>query len=212
MIDIRLAARHRLGIRAAAWVTAACALGLRQRRIEAIDINHVAEYRARGAVRQCAMASSDSFAARGGWWVVAQVPVLLGAAVLPVVTGQGTLWPQQALAWFGAAIALAGFGLTFAGLFALGSALTPFPRPRANVALRTNGIYAWVRHPVYGGLILGTLGWSLWWLSVTGAAFVLVVFLFFDRKSSREERFLIERYKDYPSYRARVRKLVPGVY
>lgn len=158
------------------------------------------------------MASPDSFTARGGWWVVLQVPVLIGAATLPVVTGQGAWWPQQPLAWFGAALVMAGTGLTLAGLFTLGSALTPFPRPRANATLRTRGVYAWVRHPVYGGLIVATLGWSLWWLSVTGAAFVLVVFLFFDRKSGREEQWLSETYPDYAQYRARVRKLLPGIY
>lgn len=158
------------------------------------------------------MASLDSFSARGGWWVVAQVPVLIGAAALPVVTGQGALWPQQALAWFGAAIAAAGSGLVLAGLLTLGSALTPFPRPRADAALRTRGVYAWVRHPVYGGLIVATLGWSLWWLSAIGVVYVLVVFMFFDHKSSREERWLGETYPDYASYRTRVRKLLPGIY
>lgn len=154
----------------------------------------------------------DSFAARGGWWVAWQIPILLGAAVLPLMTGRGSLWPQHLLSWLGVGIAAAGALLTVAGLATLGRSLTPFPRPRANAALRTHGVYAWVRHPVYGGLIVATLGWSVWWLSPIGAAYAVVVFVFFDRKSSREERWLGATYSNYARYRARVRKLLPGIY
>lgn len=155
---------------------------------------------------------SPSFTARGGWWVALQVPVLIGAAVVPVVSGHGAWLPQPMLPWLGVALTALGIAVAVAGLVTLGDALTPFPRPRRDAALRTHGIYGYVRHPVYAGLILASLGWSLWWLSVWGGLYVALVFLFFDRKGKREERFLVDRYKDYPSYRARVRKFIPGVY
>ncbi len=153
-----------------------------------------------------------SFTARGGWWVVAQIPVLIAAVAMPVVTGRGTFWPQHASQWLGVALAALGLTITIAGLVTLGRALTPFPRPRSDGALRTHGVYGLVRHPVYSGLIIATVGWSVWWLSAVGAAYTLLVLVFFDRKSAREERWLGERYPDYTRYRARVRKLIPGIY
>lgn len=158
------------------------------------------------------MASLDSFTARGGWWVVAQVPVLIGAALIPIATGAGALMPGQGLQWIGVAVTVLGLAITAAGLLALGDALTPFPRPRQNATLRTHGIYARVRHPVYSGLITASLGWSLWWLSVPGVLYAALVFVFFDRKSAREEVWLAAKFPGYADYRRRVQKLIPLVY
>ena len=155
---------------------------------------------------------NTSFTARGGWWVVVQMPVLLAAVALPVVAGRGTLWPQHASQWLGVALTALGLTITLAGLVSLGRALTPFPRPRPDGVLRTRGVYGLVRHPIYSGLIIASFGWSVWWLSAAGAAYSLLVLVFFDRKSAREERWLSERYPEYAQYRARVRKLIPGIF
>jgi len=40
----------------------------------------------------------------------------------------------------------------------------------------------------------------------------LVALGFFDLKSRREERWLEERYPGYAAYRARTRRLIPGLY
>jgi protein-S-isoprenylcysteine O-methyltransferase Ste14 len=69
-----------------------------------------------------------------------------------------------------------------------------------------------VRHPIYGGVVLASLGWSLTWLSLPGLAFCVVVALFFDRKSAFEERLLLGRFPEYAVYMARARKLIPWIY
>jgi protein-S-isoprenylcysteine O-methyltransferase Ste14 len=69
-----------------------------------------------------------------------------------------------------------------------------------------------VRHPIYTGLILGTLGWSLWRSSLLGVGLAVLLLVFFDLKSRREERWLTEAYPGYPEYRRRVRKLIPFAY
>lgn len=157
------------------------------------------------------MSRPESFAARGGWWVVGQVPVLIAAAVLPpwtaAVSGFGH-WLQVA----GAVLLAAGFALVAGGLLALGSALTPFPRPRRGATLVTRGVYAYLRHPIYSGLLAAALGWAAAWLSAPGALYVLVVAVFFDRKAAREETWLRERFPGYAAYAKRVKRFVPGVY
>jgi protein-S-isoprenylcysteine O-methyltransferase Ste14 len=68
------------------------------------------------------------------------------------------------------------------------------------------GPYRLVRHPIYGGLLLGLAGLALWvgsWLSL-----VLVVGLvgIFWTKSAEEERRLSARFPEYDGYRAVVRR------
>jgi protein-S-isoprenylcysteine O-methyltransferase Ste14 len=159
-----------------------------------------------------ASAGPAGFAARGGWWVVAQLPVMLGAFAAPLVQGAATFEGANPLQLAGAALTALGAALAFAGLASLGRALTPFPRPRDDASLRQSGVYGWVRHPIYGGLVLASFGWALAWLSVAGAVAALVTLAFFDRKSAYEERLLRARFPEYAAYARRVKKLVPGIY
>jgi protein-S-isoprenylcysteine O-methyltransferase Ste14 len=157
-------------------------------------------------------AGNRGFTTRGGWWVLAQVPVMVGAFVAPLAWGAGSFDGANAIQLAGAALTALGLLLAIAGLVSLGSALTPFPRPLANARLRQSGAYAWVRHPIYGAVVLASLGWSLAWLSLPGLLFSVVVVLFFDRKSAFEERLLRARFPEYAGYALRVRKLLPWIY
>jgi len=156
--------------------------------------------------------SRDEFAARGGWWVVAQVPVMLGAVLTPLLWSARSFDGTNAVQVAGATLTALGILLALAGLATLGRTLTPFPRPAAHAQLRRSGVYGLVRHPIYCGLVFASLGWSLTWLSLPGLAFSVVVLLFFDRKSAFEERLLLGRFPDYPDYMERVRKLIPWIY
>ena len=98
------------------------------------------------------------------------------------------------------------------GILALGRNLSPFPKPIEGGALVTSGVYGIVRHPIYTGIILGTLGWGLLMSSVLGAILAVVLLIFFDRKSRHEEAWLMEAYPGYADYRGRVKKLIPGIY
>ncbi len=158
------------------------------------------------------MAGSLSFSERGGWWVVAQAPLLVLAIVLPPWTARGDGGFGHPLQWLGLALAAGGVLLVLAGLVALGRALTPFPHPREGARLVTRGLYGLVRHPVYAGLLVGALGWALAWLSVWGLAYSALLGVFFDRKARREERWLRSRFPEYATYARRVRRLIPGIY
>ncbi len=153
--------------------------------------------------------------AHGEWLVVAQV-ALIGLVFFGPRTmfGQPT-WPfpfASVCPIAGYLLMVAGGLLLLAGLVKLGSCLTPLPYPKEGARLVETGPYTLVRHPMYsGGLILG-LGWALWvrgWLTV---GYVVVLFFFLDRKSSREERWLADKYPAYGDYQHRVRKLVPFIY
>jgi protein-S-isoprenylcysteine O-methyltransferase Ste14 len=107
----------------------------------------------------------------------------------------GLAWPSplDLLAYvIGAALVAAGVGMLAAagGALAQVSAVTRFPAPRTGSGLQTSGIYRLVRHPMYCGGILITLGWSTIFATVAGLALTIVFAVFADFKARREELWL----------------------
>jgi len=165
------------------------------------------------ANRSCSMMQEKkSFVVRGGIWVLAQVPVMLAAFTLPLWFGAGHFAPRHPLAIVGVAVTLFGVSLAVWGLTSLGDALTPFPKPLYDASLHRQGAYRFMRHLIYAGLILASLGWALWWLSVIGLLYVVAMAIFFDRKAVYEEIWLRKKYRSYADYARRVKKFIPGVY
>jgi protein-S-isoprenylcysteine O-methyltransferase Ste14 len=94
----------------------------------------------------------------------------------------------------------------------LGVSMTPVPRPRPDGRLVDSGIYSHLRHPVYAGLVLASLGWSALTWSIGAIAVAVLLAAFLDAKARREEAWLVERYDAYESYRRRSKRFVPGIY
>ena len=154
----------------------------------------------------------NSFIARGGIWVLAQIPLMLAVLAVPLGFGSGHLVPAGMLSMAGMMLTVSGFFLAVWALRSLGDALTPFPQPLDGATLNRRGPYRWMRHPIYSGVMLAGFGWALWWLSVAGAICALVLSVFFDRKAAHEEIWLRQKYPDYSGYARRVKKFIPGVY
>jgi protein-S-isoprenylcysteine O-methyltransferase Ste14 len=124
-------------------------------------------------------------------------------------------------AWGGIALVVstvAGIGLIAVGAWLalrgsrdLRGALTPLPHPRHDAQLVESGIYARVRHPIYGGVILGAFGWGLLTASLVSLALAVVTAAFFRLKSTREEAWLMEAYPEYAAYRHRTRRFIPWI-
>lgn len=147
---------------------------------------------------------------RGEAWVLIQVLLFAVFLLMPQV---GPGWPAPTVfRILGASAVLGGIAVLGSSAVSLGKSLTPFPRPLPSAQLVTSGAYRVVRHPMYFGLLLAALGISLLTLSPLRIALTLLLGVFFDRKATREERWLLERYPDYPAYQAEVRKLLPYLY
>lgn len=153
--------------------------------------------------------------ARGEWLVVVQ-----GLLMTLVFFGPRTVFGRPAWSFpfphvwpvVGGVLMAAGAVLLVAGLVCLRRALTPLPYPKEGAHLIQTGPYALVRHPMYcGGMVLA-LGWALHvqgWLTL---AYVVLLCVFLDVKSRREERWLAEKFPDYAAYQRRVCKLIPFLY
>jgi protein-S-isoprenylcysteine O-methyltransferase Ste14 len=148
----------------------------------------------------------------GEGWVAGQVVIF---ALIASGIGWGGAWSGPVrTATFAVGVLLAACGalLALRGLVDLGPNLTPFPAPLSRSRLVDCGAYALVRHPIYGGLIIGALGWGLALASPVAIIGAAILAGFFDLKSRREEVWLAQRYAEYPGYRARTRKMLPWVY
>ena len=69
-----------------------------------------------------------------------------------------------------------------------------------------------MRHPIYGGIIVGSAGFGLAAASPLAVAGAAVLLAFFRLKSAREEAWLAARYPGYDAYRGRTRRMIPWVY
>jgi len=148
---------------------------------------------------------------RGEGWVAIQF-VLLAALVAAGLLGPA--WDGAArvtTSLVGLAFLVAGLTLAVRGLRDLRDALTPLPYPRDGAELVETGVYARVRHPIYGGLIVAAFGWGALTASPAALALAGVLFAFFQLKSGREEVWLVERFPGYPAYRERTRRLIPWI-
>jgi protein-S-isoprenylcysteine O-methyltransferase Ste14 len=115
------------------------------------------------------------------------------------------------MAVIGALVATAGAALAFTARAVLGRNWgTPGSR-KADTELVTSGPYRFVRHPIYGGILLMMIGTAIgliatWWVLVAAAG------AFFLYSARREEAQMTERFPDaYPPYRARTKMLLPFV-
>ena len=142
-----------------------------------------------------------------GWlWVGGQVVLLVALAFWP----DGDAWGKPA--WL---LALAGV-LFFGGLaliaisaLGLGTALTPTPVPTKSGQLTTSGLYKFVRHPIYTGVLAVVAGITLRSGSWVHVAIAVVTYLYFDRKAAWEEQALREAYPDYDAYASGTPKFIP---
>jgi protein-S-isoprenylcysteine O-methyltransferase Ste14 len=141
-------------------------------------------------------------AGRGASWVVAQSVVIVAIVGLIRVSSG----PNSAVLRAGGLLVAVAGVLLFAWAYrTMGRSFTPFPRPLASGELVVSGPFRLVRHPVYGGLLLLSAGVSLA-IGLAGLAGTALLAALWWRKSAFEERLLAERYPEYASYRARVRR------
>ncbi len=151
----------------------------------------------------------QTFAGRGGWWVVAQ-GVVFAACFLALLDEPGT--PTIVMGWVGGVIVVWGAVQLVLGLMDLGSNLTAYPQPLDSARLVARGVYRFVRHPIYGGLVLGMIGLGLFRASIAAVLVGLIGGVFFWMKARFEERRLRCHYPGYAAYAEQVTKrLVPWV-
>lgn len=142
-----------------------------------------------------------------GWAFVGAQALFLGALVLLPSRAD---WPTPP--WFrtiGWSVMMAGFIVMAIASLRLGAALTPTPVPSGRGTLTTTGLYRYVRHPIYSGVLLIVVGLTMRSGSWISLAIGVATIAFFDRKAKWEEARLAETFADYREYASRTPRFVP---
>ncbi len=155
---------------------------------------------------------------RRGRWTGPFLLILLGYMIVRVGFVHSPwlnalLWRRTLLTGLvGDALALAGLAVMLWARVTLGGNWSGGVVLKEEHELVTRGPYQFVRHPIYSGLLLLTLGWAVWRARTVGFVALGATLLLFWTKSSAEERLMIEHFGDaYVRYKARVKALIPYI-
>jgi protein-S-isoprenylcysteine O-methyltransferase Ste14 len=111
--------------------------------------------------------------------------------------------------YLGLIIAVAGVAECVLAILQLNKNLTPFPTPVKGGNLIRTGLYKFVRHPIYGGLILFFTGYAVYTQNFGRILVSLALWILFYHKSKYEESLLRKRYPEYESYSKITGRLFP---
>ncbi len=112
--------------------------------------------------------------------------------------------------YIGAALGVAGLVLILAGWRTIYKAY--WSKDRGEGALVTGGIYRYIRHPQYTGLMLMSLGMILDWATLPMLILLPVMAVVYYRLARREENDMIAEFGDeYRAYMKKTRRFVPYV-
>ncbi|HEU4988290.1 MAG: isoprenylcysteine carboxylmethyltransferase family protein [Gemmatimonadota bacterium] len=121
--------------------------------------------------------------------------------------------PSVDVRWTGVAITALGIAVMLWARATLAGNWSANVTVKESHELVIRGPYAWVRHPIYSGITLATIGTALAEGEVRALVGVVLVVIGWRLKWGVEERFMTEQFGDqYRAYMGRVRALIPGVW
>lgn len=137
---------------------------------------------------------------RGQQYVAAQAFIVL------CILGGGVPFLGDTLFIVAGPLAIAvGIAMLAAAIYELGPALSPWTTPAAtSTELKIGGIFAYVRHPIYGGLLLLCFGGGVASNSASRLVLTSVLYYLLELKSNLEEAKLEEKYEAYTAYKKNV--------
>jgi protein-S-isoprenylcysteine O-methyltransferase Ste14 len=131
------------------------------------------------------------------------LPRWLNVRVLP----QGS-W----IANLGIAVTLAGLLISVWARASLGRNWSGTVTVKVGHQLIRSGPYRWVRHPIYSGLVLATIGTATNIGQVRGLIAVALIYIAFIVRTSVEERFMVSIFGEkYHEYRKTSGRMIPGL-
>jgi protein-S-isoprenylcysteine O-methyltransferase Ste14 len=140
------------------------------------------------------------------WSFVAVQAVILGLLVLlqsdigPSITSAQTLGKiLQAMGWIGILISA----------YTIRTVLTAEPLPKENGTLSTNGLYKYVRHPMYTSVLLLSFGIAVASGSLLKYLLFALLLVLFIYKSRYEETYLQMQYPAYKKYAKNTPRFIP---
>ena len=141
--------------------------------------------------------------------------VLLLLTLVPPYCDRRDIWviDGDVVRYFGLFLFFAGSLFRLAAVFVLGRRFSGLVAIQPDHQLKTDGLYRYIRHPSYAGLIASMIGLALIFRSAVGLIIVILLFLFLVSRMNDEERFLEAHFgEEYKNYRLKTSRLVPLIY
>ena len=142
-------------------------------------------------------------------WALLAVQLGLLAAIFLLPPGDAWTTPSW-LRTVARVLEILGLVVLGIGLLNLGRSATPLPTPVQGGELRSTGLYRYVRHPIYSGVMALAVGSAITSGSVVIASAALALVGWLAIKARWEERRLSARYPDYAAYAARTPRFIPS--
>lgn len=141
--------------------------------------------------------------------ILPKLAAVLGAFLGVAFLGLPVATISPALSIVSALLIVAGSLYAIYALSFLGRSFSVLPEARRMVI---SGPFAWMRHPVYFGEEIALIGIMLQFKQPWSLLLIAVQFAFQIVRMSYEEHVLAEAFPDYPGYKARTARLIPGLY
>ena len=141
--------------------------------------------------------------------------VILAIVLIPPYCDRRNIWTLggDPMRYTGLILFFAGSILRLAAVFALGRRFSGLVAIQPDHQLKTDGLYKYIRHPSYTGLLVTMIGYVLVFRSIIGLLLCIFLFLLLLSRMNDEEKFLEEHFgSGYRSYRQKTKRLVPFVY
>ena len=110
---------------------------------------------------------------------------------------------------FGLKPAVVGTAVSFLGLALIAFGWAQIHRAQGLVS---TGIYRYMRHPQYTGILLFTFGWLVHWPSIVTLVLWPILIVMYAWLAKQEEKQALEEYgEDYITYAAQTKRFIPFV-
>ena len=106
-------------------------------------------------------------------------------------------------------VSLTGIVIAVLSMMQLNIHLSPFPSPKKGSKLVQNGLYKYVRHPIYSGILIALFGYGLYTSSSYRLIISVTLLVLFYHKSRYEETRLQFTFSDYKSYQKTTGRFFP---
>lgn len=99
-----------------------------------------------------------------------------------------------------------GFLIGFTAALNLKKSLSPYVSPSPKGKLITHGWFAYIRHPLYLGMIIFFIGFTLIFSSLFKFILLILLIIFFVKKANAEEKLLSLKFPEYKIYQKKTGK------